>query len=222
MMQNRRMASPQELAMVSVYQELMVEAKARALSINSLTGDQRGIPSPLVHEYGILQIRMLCEIIGLACLVAHGDLVANAKADLQKAYAPGQIIAALEETHDDFYPVPMKPQKTADGWHFAEYDGGPFLTKQEIASVWARCGDVLHRGSLKKLLKAKSPVQHNFTDLQEWGQKILNLLSNHRIVTVDRRLAFICLLQNGDGDVQVALGEAATDTPDPRLGGTEV
>ena len=75
------------------YLDLMIEAKARALSINSLTNDQRDIPSPLVREYGVLQIRMLCEIIGLCCLVAHGDLVAQGPANLRKAYAPGEIFA---------------------------------------------------------------------------------------------------------------------------------
>ncbi len=202
--------------MVEIYHGLMIEAKARALSINALTGDQRGIPSPLVHEYGVLQIRMLCEIIGLACLVAHGDLVAQAKADLRKIYAPGQIFAELQQMHDDFYPVPMVPEKTNDGWHFAEYSGGPYLQKSEMGDVWGRCGNILHRGHLKKLLKAQSPVQKNFVDLQEWGQKIINLLNNHRIVTVDRRLAFICMLEDVNGNVNVALGEAPTDqAPEP-------
>jgi len=202
------MASEQEFTMLNIYHDLMVEAKARMLSINALTNDQRGIPSPLVYEYGVLQIRMSCEIIGLACLIAHGDLVSQAKADLRKTYAPGQILAELGQMHDDFYPVPMRPEKTANGWHFAEYNGGPYLAKSEVAGIWARCGDVLHRGHVKKLLKAKNPVQKNFLDLQEWGQKIINLLNNHRIVTFDRRLAFICMLEDGNGDVKVALGEA--------------
>lgn len=194
--------------MLKVYLGLMVEAKERAMSVNALTGDQRGIPSPLVHEYGVLQIRMLCEIIGLACLVAHGDLVAKAKPDLRKVYAPGQIFAELEKMHDDFYPVPIKPEKTENGWHMAEYDGAAFLTKGEVAGIWARCGDVLHRGHLKKLLKVNSPLQNNFLDLQEWGQKIMNLLSAHRIITQKRDVAFVCLLEDSNGEVSVALGEA--------------
>lgn len=201
------MATKEELAMLNIYQDLMVEAKARVLSINTLTNDQRGIPSPLIHEYGVLQIRMLCEIIGLACLVAHGDLVAQSKADLRKTYAPGQIFSELEQLHDDFYPVPFHPQKTKTGLHFAEYAGAPYLTKAEVSSVWGRCGDTLHKGGLKKLLKARNPVQKNFLDLQEWGQKILNLLSNHRIITIDQRLVFVCILENANGSVQVVLGE---------------
>ena len=192
------------------YQALMIEAKARAMSINTLVNDQRGIPSPLVREYAFLQIRMLCEIIGLACLVAHGDLVEKSSNKLKKAYSPGEIIAALDLLHDDFFPVPIDPKKTATGWHMAECTGGPFLAKSEIAKLWARCGDILHRGNLSRVLKKQNPVQNNFTDINEAGQKIWNLLSKHRIITVDRRLVFIAFLQDdaAGGDVRISLGDA--------------
>ena len=190
------------------YRDLMIEAKARALSINAIWGDQRGIPSPLIREYGVLQIRMLCEIIGLACLVAHGDLVAQGPANLRKAYAPGEIFAALEEMHDDFFPVPMEPQQTNDGWHMAEYAGGSALEKQEVKAVWDQCGGYLHKGNLKRLVRQNDPVQANFADVSEWGQKIMNLLSNHRMIRKDRQIAFITMLANGEGNVQVEIGEA--------------
>lgn len=204
------MATKAELQARDLYQGLMEEAKARALSINILSNDQRGVPSPLVREYAFLQLRMLCEIIGLACLVAHGDLVDKGPAALRKAYAPGEIIKILGQLHDDFFPVPVTPQKVSDGWHMGDYYL-PFLKKEEVPVLWALCGTVLHRGNLKKLIKHRTPVQHTFDEVNIWGQKILNLLSNHRIVTLDRRLTFVTFLQVNDlgGVVQVALAEAS-------------
>ena len=204
------MATENNLKALETYQALMIEAKARALSIHTLVNDQRGIPSPLAREYGFLQIRMLCEIIGLGCLVAHGDLVDKSPAKLRKTYAPGEIIAALDRLHDDFFPVPIHPEKTATGWHMAEYRGGPYLKKSEIAKLWAKCGEILHRGDLKRVLKKQNPVQNTFLDLNDAGQKILNLLSQHRIITVDGKLAFIAFLQDdaAGGEVRVVLGEA--------------
>jgi hypothetical protein len=198
---------------LELYHHLMIEVKARLLSINTLTNDQRGIPSPLVYEYGVLQIRMLCEIIGLACLVAHGDLVVRSKAGLKKAYAPNEIFIELEKLHDDFYPVPMKPMKTQQGWHMDHYVGASFFLKSDVANVWARCGDVLHRGSLKKLLKPTNPIQNTFLDLQDWGQRIANLLNNHRIITLDRTQVIVCQLSDGSDKVNVALGEALSFSP---------
>lgn len=208
------MPTDEKLQSQQIYQNLMVEAKERIASINLLTGDQRGIPSPIVREFDILQIRMLCEIVGLACLVAHGELVDLAPANLKKQYAPGQIFAALGDLHDDFYPVPMTPQKVKGGWHFAEYEGAPYATKEELPQIWAKCGDVLHRGSLKNLIKAKNAVQNEFADVVEWGQKIANLLNNHRIVTLGNEYAFVTLLHDGNGEVKVALGQAIADQQD--------
>jgi hypothetical protein len=199
------------------YRDLMIDAKARLASIDRLVLDQRGIPSPLVREYAVLQIRMLCEIIGLACLVAHGDLVAQGPANLRKAYAPGEIFAALDEMHDDFYPVPMLPQQAAPGWHMAEYDGPPFLEKGEVKVLWDRCGGDLHKGSLKRLLKANNPVQNNFADISDWSGKVMNLLANHRVLRRDRKLVFIAILSNAAGAVQVEIGVAV----EPEGGGND-
>ncbi|WP_150127407.1 hypothetical protein [Agrobacterium sp. RAC06] len=137
------------------YHELMVEAKARLLAINTVTDNLRGIPSQIIREFGILQIRMLCEIIGLACLVAHGDLIDQVPGNLRKEYKPGQIFDALGNLHDDFFPVPGTLKKTEIGWHLDHWEGGPFATKEELATIWAGSGDFLHRGSLKNLIKAK-------------------------------------------------------------------
>ena len=201
------MVSTSDLGAKETYYSLMVEAKARAASINTFSNDQRGIPSPLVREYCVLQIRMLCEIIGLGCLVAHGDLIERGPKKLSKAFAPGEIFASLDRLHNDYFPVPISPEKTATGWHMAEYIGGPPATKSDIGQIWARCGDILHRGSLKSLVKEKNPVQNDFADVNEWGTKLMNLLSNHRIIRADRQIAFITLLAFGP-DVQVVISEA--------------
>lgn len=95
----------------------------------------------------------------------------------------GQIFDALEDLHDDFFPVPGTIKKTETGWHFDYWEGGPFATKEELTTIWARSGDVLHRGSLKNLIKAKAPVENQFAEVVEWGQKISNTASssdNHR------------------------------------------
>jgi hypothetical protein len=191
----------------NTYRGLMVEAKARLLSINTFANDQRGIPSQLIREFGALQIRMLCEIVGLACLVAHGDIVERSSEKLQTHYEPGRIFAALEELHPRFFPFPIAPQKTSNGWHMAEYAGGPFATKAEIKEIWSKCGEILHKGSLKKLVKPRNPLQIHFADIEEWGKKISNLLTSHSILSVDQQTVWIALLASA-GDVQVVYGTA--------------
>src|SRR5690606_18389345 len=101
------------------------------------------------------------------------------------------------------------------------YEGPAYATKEELPQIWAKCGDVLHRGSLKNLIKAKNPVQNEFADVVEWGQKIANLLNNHRIVTLGNEYAFVTSLHDGNGDVMVALGQAITGEQDTSDDGTK-
>jgi hypothetical protein len=189
----------------------MVEAKIRIMSVDRLATDQRGIPSPLVFEYGALQIRMVCEIIALSCLVAHGELVSKSRPTLRKEYAPGQIFMQLEKLHPDFYPTPFKPVYTNDVNLFGEYDGPPFLSKDEVSQTWSKCGNVLHRGNLKGLIREKTPTQARFKELENWCRKILNLLNTHYTRTVDDQWFILCSLKSFREPVEVALAGKEAD-----------
>jgi hypothetical protein len=61
------MPTQADLDAANVYTSIMEEAKFRALSINTLSG--YALPVPLQREYCFLQLRMLCELIALGCLV---------------------------------------------------------------------------------------------------------------------------------------------------------
>jgi hypothetical protein len=197
-----------DLDAASAYSSIMEEAKLRALSINTITGAPVGLPVPLLREYSFLQLRMLCELIALGCLVAHGD-IEGAKAALQKEYKAGVIVKRLEKLHPNFYPSPRKPIFSPGHVHLDDYDG-EFLTKDELLTLYGRCGDVLHRGSLRDLLGPKSQPPTDFRDIHGWGQKILNLLSVHLISRVGGNFHFIVALdapQTG-GNVLVSLAES--------------
>jgi hypothetical protein len=71
---NDRAVTQQQLDAANLYADLLEEAKVRIFSIDAVIGGGAGIPDPLAREYAYLQLRMLCEVIALGCLVAHGDL----------------------------------------------------------------------------------------------------------------------------------------------------
>lgn len=204
------MTSTADLEALALYKSLMEEVKDRASSINILTNNRNGIRSSLVREYCFLQLRMLCELIVIACLVAHGDIEATKSRDLQKAYHPDQILPRLEALNANFYPSPRIAQKTPTGWHLADYEGAPYLTKSELRKLHGRCGEMLHQRSLRKLLKAKHSREDSLTEVRDWGQKILNLLSVHCIITGGGNKTWVTFLQVNDegGAVNVAVAEA--------------
>jgi hypothetical protein len=60
---------------MDAYSILMLEAKHRLLAMDTALEGKTGLPRPAIREYCFLQLRMLCELIALGCLTAHGDLV---------------------------------------------------------------------------------------------------------------------------------------------------
>jgi hypothetical protein len=199
-------------AKAKLYAALMDEVKARILAINILLSGQTALVGPFVREASFLHLRMICELIAFACVVAHSNIEEADK--LNSEYSAGKIVNALERLHPRFYPLPVTKKRNANGsWHMedAEID---YLTKEGLVALNAKCGNVLHRGTIKKLLSGKIPVQSNFPEITNYLQKIVNLLGDHAIVMRGDESVILCVLNaiNSKGAVAVAIA-SAVDTP---------
>jgi hypothetical protein len=82
---------------------------------------------------------------------------------------------------------------------------GNFLKKAELIDLYGKCGDHLHKGTLKKLFSPKTPIQVNFYTMVAIAQKFENL-STHTISRLSGN-PLICILRTtgGDNRVQVSL-----------------
>jgi len=199
------MPTPADHNAATVYTSIMEEAKFRALSINTLTGTNVALPVVLLRESCFLQLRMLCELIALGCMVAHG--IKETKA-LQKCYNAGDIVKSLEKLHPNFYPIPRRPVFSPGHVHLGDYDR-EFLTKDELLTLYGRCGDVLHRGSLRRLLNPRNLSSDDFQDIRHSGQNILNLLSVHTISRIGGNFHLVVALEAPQvgGNVLVSVAE---------------
>lgn len=197
-----------DLQTANLYASIMEEAKLRALSINTLTGSGLALPVPLLRKSCFLQLRMLCELIALGCLVAHGDIKETRSPTLQKEWQAGDIVKRLEKLHPNFYPSPRKLEFSPGHVHMADYDQ-EFLTKGELITLYGKCGKALHRGSLRELLDPKNQPPADFRDIQKWGQKILNLLSVHLISRIGGNFHFLVALEapQTGGNVLVSIAK---------------
>jgi hypothetical protein len=95
--------------------------------------------------------------------------------------------------------------------HLEDYDRD-YLTKAELITLYGRSGDVLHRGSLRRILDPKNQPLPDFKDIQHSGQKILNLLSFHTISRIGGNFHFVTALEAPQvgGKVLVSLAELPT------------
>jgi hypothetical protein len=102
---------PRRRRLLNVYAALMEEIKERVAWIDWAIDKVSDWPSPeAVHEFCYLQLRMICESIALACLIAQGHVGIVKK--LRKEYAADRIIKELEKLHPDFFP---RPARTTEG-----------------------------------------------------------------------------------------------------------
>lgn len=210
------MATKRQTQAMHLYAALMEEVKVRINSIDAVTaGVIKIFPTPILREFCFLQLRMICELIALGALTAHGDIQATQASKLQKEYSADRIMAQLEALHPDFYPQPSTDEVLPSGnRHFTRRESG-FLTKAELLSMYHQCGGMLHRGSIKKLMSPSARFHSDYSDIVEWRAKLGILLGLHIVALLDGDTYFVCMLRNqSDNDrVQVAIAEADLGPP---------
>jgi hypothetical protein len=135
---------------LDAYSGLMEEAKYRLQAMDTALIGITGLPRGAIVEFGFLQLRLLCELIAVGCLTAHGDLQTG---KLKKAYEADKIIKGLERLRSKFYP--LGAIRTGDLIKLRR-DG--FLTKEELLKLYWSEGTMktcqhgyIRRSSLKRL-----------------------------------------------------------------------
>ena len=120
---------------------------------------------------------------------------------------------ALDKLHPHFYPQPIR-QTTMPGTHHLQAILPSPLPKGQFIKLYNQCGEALHRGSIRKLLKGQFPTQVSYPDITSKAQMLVDLLSNHAIVVQGGEQMFLAMLLNTvDGKVQVAIAETPPGQP---------
>jgi hypothetical protein len=200
-------------ATLTTYCDLMEEVKGRTQLLLDLTftPQKNNLPQWAAIELGQLQIRVICELIAIGCLLAHGDIKGTRSGKIVKAYQADLIFNALEKLHPDFYPAPSKqviiPNKPIDLIPIT--DG--FLTKEELIKSYHVAASFLHRGNLQAVIgKTLKVVQQQ--SIKDWSDRLITLLNHHHIFLSDPdepdpprvdgrpmpRKQIICLMQGSD------------------------
>ncbi len=88
------------------YGGLMGEVKFRLGAIRYALDGKTGLHEAQVREFGFLQLRIICELIALGCLIVHGD-IEETKSRRFKTHAADDILNNLERLTPEFYPRPF-------------------------------------------------------------------------------------------------------------------
>jgi len=89
------LAMTEKLPPMTIYANLMEEARFRIEAMNAALSGRLPLPDMILEEFIYLQIRLLCEIVALGCLVAHGDFTQDQLTKLRDTYDADTIIKNL-------------------------------------------------------------------------------------------------------------------------------
>lgn len=192
-----------------LYANLMDEVKVRIDCISTTCNGRGAYPTVITREFCYLQLRMLCELIALGCLVAHGDITSLKAHKVGKSYSADEILDRLEKLRSHFYPIAGQQIRHPTHLEFRVIDPSPF-PKEALLSLYGRTHRYLHRGSLKKMLSMDIPIDTNVNipEIIAYAQKLNDLLSHHAI-SINENQVMICILRdaNNNNKVQVATAE---------------
>lgn len=187
---------------LSLYASLMEEAKERLNVIYDVAHWDK-IPSKYVTEFCSLQFRMLCEIVALGSLVAHGDVgdleIARLKADRWHA---AEIMKALERLHPTFFPRPHTITRKDGYVHFDTVQGA--LSKDAMCTFYGKLGSMLHMGTLARRWSGETHRPFTLDEIKTNALALHELLRVHLITLRDGTVVG-CILRaaNLGGRVQV-------------------
>jgi hypothetical protein len=189
---------------IQTYCEVIEEIKGRYAARGAACAGQFAdkTPDPCALEFCYLQLRLICELIALGCLVAHRDIVELKESKkIAKAWHSAVILAEIQKLHPQFYPKPSRQILNESGQveKVAPIEQG-FLTREGFIKLHGECGGVLHRGSIKSLL-SREPGRYSFRTVAETCGRIITLLNHHQIQMTDPDLQYWIVMQGADGRI---------------------
>jgi hypothetical protein len=204
------MANDPELItpVLNLYCDLMAEIRIRYEAISEVSAGRGQINPHLGLEFCYLQLRLICELIALACLVAHGDVSGTRSGRLLKAFNAEFILSALSVLHPEFYPKPSE-QVTLDGERAVRPITSGYLQKPDLLKLYAECHGVLHRGRLKTLGPRMNQAV-SFKPIAAWCDMIVRLLNHHQMPLADGVREIWVVMKAEDGKPRAALMEEVT------------
>ena len=210
------MSKKPSVTTLDLYCGLMEEIKIRVKSISTVLTGQMAPPFPgaIAREHCFVQLRMICEVLAIGCVVIHNQTSAvNA---FEKLWNAKDIMDRLEALNPYSFPVAVRLISHPPGAPIAfdiDTVKPPPLTKDRLLKIYGRSGDALHRGHLRKITSNTPVGPVNLEEIGNAVNDIVSLLRIHQISSADFKYHYTCAMENTPG------GKCAmiTSESDPNL-----
>ncbi|MCG9599233.1 hypothetical protein L1D15_21320 [Vibrio sp. Isolate25] len=130
-----------------------------------------------------LQIRKICELVMLSCVVANQASSRDLSSKLKKSYKPAEINRLLSKVNSRFYPKAVKRQLPHFDASKSDLAGTTPLDVNELVLMWSKSGDFLHVS--RKQQYQESKTINAISEAFLFMQKTVTLLSHHWVEVDD-------------------------------------
>lgn len=184
-----------------VYLHCMVEVKERLRLVQTVRSIE--MPALFIKEVGYLQLRYICELIAIGCLVAQGDY--ETQRTFRDEYSPPKIFNALRNKYPHFFPQPSTVTSSENHHHLEANSKPGAYVESQVSKLWNASGDHLHRASITSYLKKTFAPAPDLMSLDADIRGIIELLESH-IIPIWQQAEQMRLLQvhmeDGTGNVE--------------------
>ncbi|TCU61269.1 hypothetical protein EDF58_101583 [Novosphingobium sp. PhB57] len=190
------------------YATLAQEIKDRLEMLDEALGLAVNGENPAAHyhaEFAYIQLRFVCELIALASLWAHRAQGLTKK--LEAEWHANEIFKSLETINEHCFPHACRLTLDLRGERHVNPNPDFQMKRSELAVIYGRCGDALHRGALKLLLSGK-PKKYDAGFIQNSANAIKKLLNEHFVIVKDLGLVVLCNMGPPGVPVTVFTAEA--------------
>jgi hypothetical protein len=137
---------------IEIYCDLIVELKYRIECIDKILDKKIPLRMKIAEEICYLQLRMICELIAIGCLIINEE-ISSKKSYLLKTYKTDWIISQMTRLHPNFFLTPLENEDSKEDPPQRVHKKIGFLTKEDLATLWNKhAGSHLHRGSARNIL----------------------------------------------------------------------
>jgi hypothetical protein len=158
------------------YLKLMWELEKRLEILNSFSKKEiHTLYLQATIESEALQLRKILELIAYASLVAHKDAYIKVRKSINLDWHAKRIIKTIEELNPGFYPIPTRGVQNGN-WKTVR---SGFMTKKEFATLYDRCGGILHAKNPFSRSSQRELMFHERMPI--YVKRIENLIQEHRV-----------------------------------------
>ncbi len=163
------------------YLPLMHELAIRIDLVAHACEGRLNLTPPYAREYSYLQFRRMCELVALGCLQLHGDLPRTQTQTAKKEWNAERIMQMLHREYPHAFPQSVIRERAESGHEIRANCKPNALTRQEFKKLYAECGEVLHRGTIRSLELSPALKDADYHIVIEWQRKIVDLMNEHLV-----------------------------------------